>query len=32
MCNMTTEDFCDVLRQFILTGQLSAPAHAAVSP
>jgi pimeloyl-ACP methyl ester carboxylesterase len=29
MCPLTaTEEFCDVLRQFVLTGQVSAPAHA----
>jgi pimeloyl-ACP methyl ester carboxylesterase len=32
MCNMTaTEEFCDVLRQFVLTGQVSTPASAPVS-
>ena len=29
MCTMTaTEEFCDVLRQFVLTGRVTAPAHA----
>lgn len=29
MCTMTaTEEFCDVLRQFVLTGQVSRPAYA----
>jgi hypothetical protein len=29
MCNMTaTEEFCDVLRQFVLAGQVSTPSHA----
>jgi pimeloyl-ACP methyl ester carboxylesterase len=32
MCNMTaTEEFCDVLRQFVLTGQVSTPAYAPAS-
>jgi pimeloyl-ACP methyl ester carboxylesterase len=32
MCNMTaTEEFCDVLRQFVLTGQVSTPASAPAS-
>jgi pimeloyl-ACP methyl ester carboxylesterase len=29
MCTMTaTEEFCDVLRQFVLTGQVRPPFHA----
>jgi hypothetical protein len=29
MCNMTaTEEFCDVLRQFVLTGQVRPPFYA----